>query len=59
MNELVEEMPNRDKKNAVINIRVSEEFKKRIVEAIRDTDYTITRVLVEGAKQIIKKLHND
>lgn len=44
-------------KDDVINIRVSREFKQKIVNAIRNrADYTITRVLTEGAELVIKKL---
>jgi len=48
------------KKDTVINIRVSREFKERIARAIRNrSDYTITRVLIEGAEYILRKLARD
>lgn len=47
-------------KDKVINVRVSKEFKQEIADAIKDRQgYTITRVLLEGAKIIVDKLNKE
>lgn len=46
-------------RDAIINIRVPKDFKARIVDTIRGRgDYTITRVLVEGAEYVLGKLES-